>query len=207
MLRGRGTYSTLVGLLKVGLPLLAFGLLAAVFLISPEDELEGGLLFQEADLAALGDGLRIANPQLSGQTAEGTRYLFDAEVVTPTDASLRTAAVEGVTGDVALSDGRGVTLSAPRAAFDMEDQSLRFPDGIALATSDGYRLEATAMAADLRAAVFRGEGGVEATGPAGRITAERLRIDGDSAGDKNPMIWFEGRVKVWIDPTGGRVLP
>ncbi len=52
-----GMHSRLVAILKLGLPLVALGLLSALFLVQTDDRI-GGVVFSDGDVEALGNGLR-----------------------------------------------------------------------------------------------------------------------------------------------------
>ena len=203
MRRGPGLYSRLVALLKIGLPLLALLLLGTVFLFDREDELGGGLGFSRADLEALGSGLSVRNPNLSGRTDDGDIYDVTAAVVVPTDATFRLLDAETLDGTLTLTDGRVVTFRADRGRIDLDAQDLDLADGVEIETSDGFTARADTARADLERATMRGEGSVVATGPMGRITSDRVRIVPRERGAEEKVIWFEGRVRMIYRPAEG----
>jgi lipopolysaccharide export system protein LptC len=65
---GPGLYSRVVAVLKVGLPLVAVGLLASLFVVQTDDRIGEGVVFSPGDVEALGSGLRISNPTFTGTT-------------------------------------------------------------------------------------------------------------------------------------------
>ena len=71
--------------LKVGLPLVALGLLTALFLFPRQTGFEGGLVYSTADLIALGEGMTVSNPRFSGSTEAGEPF-NSHEALTPEQA-------------------------------------------------------------------------------------------------------------------------
>ena len=97
MATGPGLYSRVVGILKVGLPLVALGMLSALFLIQTEDRLGAGIRFTRGDLEALGSGLRISNPIFTGTTSGADTFRFTAELVIPDAAPPTRASITAPT--------------------------------------------------------------------------------------------------------------
>ena len=79
MAAGPGLYSRVVAVLKVGLPLVAVGLLASLFLVQTDDRLGGNVVFSPGDVEALGSGLSINNPTFTGTTRGEDRFRFTAD--------------------------------------------------------------------------------------------------------------------------------
>jgi lipopolysaccharide export system protein LptC len=200
---GGGLYSTTVRWLKLALPAAALGLVAAVLLINERQTFEGGLHFTKADLEALGAGLKVSNPNLSGVTRQGDEYNFYAREATPSDLEMSSVGVVDLKGTVQLRDSIRIYVTAPTAQFNLADQQMNVPDGAKLATSDGYTFRADRLTANLETAELFGEGAIEATGPMGDIRSDRIRIAVPEGQDKlteNPVIWLEDNVKLLFDP-------
>lgn len=200
MAAGRGLHSRLVAILKVGLPLLALLLLASLFLISPDDGLEGELVFSQGDLAALGSGLRITRPTFSGMTRGEDPFRFTAELVVPDAAPPTRAEVTGLSGEIDFAGGPGVAVAAETAELDIEAQRMALDGAVRVETTDGYRVTAPAMDVDLRGGVLEAAGPVETVGPMGSITAGSLRIAPGEAGP--PVISFGDGVRLVYRPAG-----
>ena len=63
--------------------------------------------------------------------------------------------------------------------------------------SDGHELRASRARLEADANTLTAEGPVKASGPMGRIEAGSLRVE--RRGEDGDFIWFENRVKVFID--------
>lgn len=176
MAADRDFYSRLVGVLKVGLPLMALVLLASMFLVQTEDEFEGGIAFTEGDLSRLGEGLQITAPVLTGATRDGDPFRFTAAVVVPDAVPPTRAAISGLEGAVEFAGGPRVAIAAPEGAIDLGTEVMTLEGRVRVASEDGYAVVADRMEVDLLGGVLVAEGDVVGDGPMGRITAETLRV-------------------------------
>ncbi|CAN5670791.1 hypothetical protein BH23PSE1_BH23PSE1_07170 [soil metagenome] len=176
MANGDGLYSRFVAIMKVGLPLLALVLLAGLFLIPPAEERERGLAFSEADLAALGEGLLVAEPVLTGMTRADEPFRFTAASVVPDAAPPSRAAISRLAGRIDLAGGPGVDVEAPDADLDLAAQVMALSGRVTVRTTDGYRIVADVVEIDLIAGSVHASGAVDGEGPMGTIAAETMAI-------------------------------
>jgi lipopolysaccharide export system protein LptC len=201
---GPGLYSRVVAILKVGLPLVALGMLSALFLIQTDDRLGPGIRFTEGDMDALGSGLRISNPTFTGTTRGEDSFSFTAELVVPDAAPPTRASITAPTGELALSGGPVVALRAATGELDIEAQELALAGEVRIETSDGFEIAAERVTLDLRAGRLEagGEGGVATEGPLGRIDSGTLGIApaGPEAAGEPRRFSFGGGVRVLYDP-------
>lgn len=179
----------LVAILKVGLPLVALGMIATLFLIPADDGPQGGgISFTEGDMEALGEGMSVTSPILTGTSESNDRFRFTAERVVPDAAPPTRADMTRVAGEIDFDRGTTMRVSAPVAAFDLESQRIALGGPVLIDTSDGYAMRAEAMDLDLARGVLEAGQSVTASGPLGEITSGTLRIEpgsssGSSAGD------------------------
>ncbi|MEM8788232.1 MAG: hypothetical protein AAGE76_08215 [Pseudomonadota bacterium] len=190
-----------VGFLKIALPLVALGLLAAVFLWREAENPDLGLNFTPADLAAMRTGLTLTAPTFSGASARGDTYEFQARVVMPRDLDLTMADVEDMAGTLNLIDGRRVDLSSDLAELDIENRKVALSVGVTIETSDGYAAEAARVDVDVAAGRLIATGPVTATGPLGEIRADRLELTPEDP-DRGELDLNDTRIRF----TGGVVL-
>jgi lipopolysaccharide export system protein LptC len=201
MAAGPGFYSRMVAILKVGLPLIALGLLSGLFLGLPDDGGgEGGLVFAPADIEALGSGLRISNPTFTGTTRGQDRFRFTAEEVVPDAAPPQRAAISVLAGDVDLMNGPTVSVRAATGDLDIPTQRLDLVGDVDIATSDGYRIRAPKVTLDLRAGSMIAGDAVESTGPLGRIDSGSLRVAPAAESGEVRRFSFGDGVRLVYDP-------
>ena len=199
---GPGLYSRVVAVLKVGLPLVAVGLLASLFLAQTDDRLGGNVVFSPGDVEALGSGLRIDNPTFTGTTEGGDRFRFTAELVEPDAAPPQRARITTLAGTLDLHNGPQVRVSARTGDFDIPTQRLDLSGEVVITTSDGYRMVTDKATIDLRAGAFVAGDEVVTTGPLGRITSGSLHVAPAAATGEARRFSFSGGVRVVYDPPG-----
>lgn len=208
-------YTRLVRGLKVALPLLALALLAGLFLLPRETELDGVTIETSADLLALGEGLAVTRPRIAGATAAGEPFVVTAERATPDGPDPEEVTLERVRAEFLQAEGRAVTLAAEAGELRPKDRTLALSGDVALDTSDGYRIRTGRVEADLEAGTLSAPGPVRAEGPQGAIEAGSFRArriaapeDGADAALGGPRpgdyLRFEGGVRVTWTPAEPR---
>jgi lipopolysaccharide export system protein LptC len=200
MRTGPGLYSRLVAVLKILLPLVALGLLASLFLISPEETLEGTLEFAETDLDALGSGLRITNPTFTGTSGGDDRFRFTADLVVPDQAPPSRASISALEGEVRFADGRELALSAASAELDIEAERMELRGEVAIDTSDGYHVTADRLEIAFATGELTARGGVVAEGPMGRISSGIATIAPSPRDEEARMFSFGDGVRLVYEP-------
>jgi len=205
MRREIGLYSRIVQWAKIALPVLALGLFSSVFLISEDDVFEGtGIVFSEADLSALGDGIQIKSPRFTGVTEAGDKFLLTANSANPDSTKPSRVDLKDIAATLDLTNGESVDLTAGRGALVITAQELNLLEGITIVTSEGFRGKLSVATADLRKGEVRSDAPVEVTGPMGQITAGGLKFETVFAGDgktvQNQLLRFKNEVKVIFHP-------
>ena len=200
MPQSAGLYSRTVAVLKIGLPLIALGLLSSLFFTRIEKDLGGEVSFSEVDLAALGSGLRVDNPVFSGATQDNDQFEFRAGVVVPDAAPPSRASIEKIQGKIDFDGGGIVTLSAVSAELQIDEQILELFQSARISTSEGFVVVAPKVTLDLRIGSLLATGGVETTGPMGDVTSEELSIDPNDDSEAGHLISFEGGVRLVYQP-------
>lgn len=180
-------------MLRFLLPLGAVAVVFAIFSLSRPEFSSSGL--PVADIAAIEAGFVVRNPSYAGRTAEGAPFLVSAAVARPDGPDPKSVTLEEVMGKTELEGGHDVVLEAPAGVYDRVGNALDLGGGVKL-SGRGYTLSADTMAADIKAREARTESGVAIDGPAGLLTADRMRIVDDP--DKGLIAFFEGSVAVTI---------
>jgi len=195
-----GLHSRIVGILKVGLPLVALGMLASLFLVQTDDRFGGDLVFSQGDIASLGEGLRITNPTFTGTTRGEDSFRFTAAQIVPDAAPPERARITGLSGEVALHDGPVVGLEAETGDLHIPTQRLDVAGNVRLRTSDGYRINAEQATLDLRAGSIVAGNTVETTGPLGRIDSGSLTVQPAAASGEARRFSFANGVRLIYEP-------
>ncbi|MEO0681547.1 MAG: hypothetical protein AAF192_14155 [Pseudomonadota bacterium] len=206
-------YTRTVRRLKILLPLVALALLSMLFLFPREARFDGGVVYTSADLLALGEGLAVTSPSISGATEAGEPFVVVADRAVPDGPDPSLITLDVVRAEFEQAEGRKLELSAEAGTLRPKDQTLALAGRVRLTTSDGYRVATEAVEADLAAGEVRAPGPVRAEGPQGFIEAGRFRAtrsprkdpgsdDADALGEPaaGDYLWFEGGVTVRWDP-------
>jgi lipopolysaccharide export system protein LptC len=197
---GPGLHSRVVAVLKVGLPLVAVGLLASLFVVQTDDRIGGEVVFSPGDVKALGSGLKVTNPTFTGTTRGEDRFRFTADLVEPDAAPPERALITALAGTLELHNGPEVTFTAATGDLDIPTQRLDLSGEVVISTSDGYRLVTDKATLDLRAGAFVAGDQVETTGPLGAITSGSLHVAPAAATGEARRFSFGDGVRLIYDP-------
>jgi lipopolysaccharide export system protein LptC len=195
-----GLHTRAVAVLKVGLPLIAVALLFSVFLLRPSEDRGGEIIFSEADLDQLGQGLQISNPTFTGTTGAGDRFRFTADLVEPDAAPPTRASITHLDGEIDFEDGLRMEISAEGGDLEIPDQILDLAGSVKIRTSEGYDLQAERLSVDLAKGVIDGGGAVEGDGPLGRINSGTIHVAPTASGNDIRRFSFGNGVRVIYDP-------
>lgn len=188
--------------LKIGLPLVALGVFASLFLFN-NAAFDGRISFDGVDVSALDDGLKLTNPRFTGATRRGEPFTVTAAWALPDGPQPEKIELSEVKGDIDLADGRHLTLTARAGLIRPDDNHVALSDAVRLETSDGYTVTAEAAAFDAQTEKVTATGDVVAESALGRIAADRMRatrppVEGAKPGE-GAYIWFENHVRVRIE--------
>ncbi|MFO1208273.1 MAG: hypothetical protein U1E40_03525 [Amaricoccus sp.] len=192
-------HSRIVSVLKVGLPLVALGLLAALFLVQTDDTI-GGVVFSQGDVDALGAGLKVSNPIFTGTTRGNDRFRFTATLVVPDAAPPQRAAITDLAGTVDLHDGPQIAVKAATGDLDIPTQRLDMAGNVVITTSDGYQLDSDRATLDLRIGAMVAGDKVVGTGPLGQITSGSLHVTPADAKGTTRRFSFGDGVRLLYEP-------
>ncbi|RJF94367.1 hypothetical protein D3874_00480 [Oleomonas cavernae] len=196
--RSGGLYSRFVGLMKIVLPLVAVGLLAAV-LVWPSIEGKRDFALSYSDVEVRADGLEMIAPVLTGADDQGRPYVINAKRATADGLEPTAVTLYEITADLALEDGRPVKIVAATGLYRPADKILTLDGGVTVTLADGHVVKLETVALDLAKGTASSDKRVEGAGPTGRIEADRLR-----ASDNGHLLRFEGDVKAVIVPSQGQ---
>lgn len=194
---GREARRPVLRALKILLPLIALAVFGSLFVFN-NATFDRGIQFDGVELAA-DDGLRLINPEFTGETGKSEPFIITAASALPDSPDPERVELEDVTGEISLAAGRDVTVSAPAGVILPKAEHMSLSGGAVMTTSDGYRLSADDAALDLRAGVLNAEGSVRAESELGVITSDVMEARRAEDGGEGVHIWFRSRVKLRIE--------
>jgi len=194
-------YSRAVRWMKVVLPFFAFILIGLIFFTGSD---RGAVIDLEnaADAAMLGAGLKLENPRFAGVTDDGDPFILTARSALPDGATPDRIDLEHPTGEVRLSDGITLVVTAADGRMYRKSEQLHLSGGVEMETSNGYRAVTQVVALDLAAKTAVAPGAIEATGPRGDIRADRMQVRRMGKDNRDVAVRFEGNVRVIYRPKG-----
>jgi lipopolysaccharide export system protein LptC len=198
--KGLGFHSRLVTVLKVGLPLIALGLMSTLFVYTTRDGFDGEPVFSGADLESFSEGLQVSNPTLTGRTRNNEPFRFVAESAVPDGAPPTHVTIRGLEGDLTFKSGQSVEVAARSADLDLVADTFELQHQVSVASSDGYRISAERMRLELRPGTINAEGAVHAVGPMGAIWSETLEIVPSATDPDRRVISFGRGVRLLYLP-------
>ena len=190
--------SLIVAWLRVLLPLAALVVLSMLFLLSRKPDTGPSLPYAKVDAESLAGQPRITAPTYAGVTPDGSRLMLTADSATPAGKAGGTAS--GLRLAWQGAEGLRADLAAPQAELD--GGMIRLDGGVEIATSTGWRLDAPRVDAATDRSRIMAKGGVVASAPFGRITADLATLERvpDDAAPAHHLLNFTGAVRLLYQP-------
>lgn len=192
-------HTRLVGWLKVLLPLLALILLSSLFLISRTIDPSDAIPYADVDVEDRARTPRMTQPAYAGTTSDGGTVTLTADEARP-GAAQGDGSAQAIRAQMTTPDGARSDLMAGQAEITAAAQKLRLSQGVSLANSAGYRLEAGAIVLGLDRSGAQSEGPVMAEGPTGRIDAGGMEISVDPTRPGAYLLVFNQGVRLLYQP-------
>lgn len=197
------SYSRMVLILKVVLPLVALGILSTLFLLSSRIEPGQAIPFAAGEVAERIRGQQVTGPFFTGVTTSGDRLSMTATQIATTRNQTNRA--DDVSARVDFAGGGSVILVANSADIDLGDDSSVLSGDILIESTTGYRMRSDEIETRMSELFVLSPGEVRAVGPAGHLTAGRMEISNHPE-DGGAQLLFSDRVKLIYNPkeTGDR---
>ena len=138
----------------------------------------------------------MLSPSFTGRTPNGEPYVVTADWALPDSPNPNRISLRGIEATMTARDGRIATMLATDGVFYPKIKRLRLEKGVAVTTSDGYRIDTEAATVDADQRTMKTDGAVKADGPSGSISADSMEaLDADDR-----IVKFTGNVRVVIQP-------
>ena|SRR5690625_505748 len=171
-----------VGLLVI-LALVGLPLLASDPIDSPDREERAG---EGIDLSA-----GMVGPRFEGVDGQGRPFVVRAETADFASEDQRFVQLERPKGDLSLSDGSEVAITAASGVYDREVQFMQLAGDVTLFHDDGFEVVTDSAVLDIPGGRAEGSEPVAGEGPVGHIVSEGFRIEEDGA-----RVLFTGRSRL-----------
>lgn len=191
------SYSRMVNLLKVLLPLAALALLSTVFLISRGAETDAVIPFAAQEIEERMRGQQVTGPFFSGTTAHGDEISVTATVARA-DAEVPLLATD-LRAEIKMAAGGRLALISDRGTVHPDQNLARFIGNVEITTADGLLVRTEALKTNLSTLQGESPGTINATGPLGELTAGSMEISAETEGGPLTLL-FTNHVKLVYDP-------
>lgn len=185
------SYSRMVAILKVILPLAALGLLSTVFLLSRNLNPTATIPFAEHEIAERLRDKLITAPVFSSTTSHGDEISVTASQASPGGSGQPATAID-LRASIVSPDGLRITLRSERGTLDFIDNHATFDGAVRIETTTGYVLETEKLHTALDNIDANSPGQVTGTAPIGHITAGNMTIRSENDDGTVHMLFNNG---------------
>jgi lipopolysaccharide export system protein LptC len=193
----RDTHSRFVATAKIALPLLALAILSTLFLFARTIDPNDAIPYAEVDVAERAREPRLTAPTYAGVTSDGAALTLQAAEARPDAGAGATA--QTLTARLDTPDGARTNLAAAKMTFDNAAGLVSLDGGVTVSTTSGYTITTKTVTARLDRTSLLAPGPVQATAPAGTITAQGMTLT-QGTDPATYVLVFKGRVKLLYQP-------
>lgn len=187
MNRTTDTYSRLVGILKIILPLAALGLMSTVFLFARAPSPDSAIPY--AEIEEIAQEPRLAGAQMSGVSEDGSHIALAARTAWPRGDLL---AAEALSATVTSPSGTVIDIRSGAGEINNTDRTARLTGLTRLETTNGFSMETMGVEADLDSGRIASDGALEVQAPFGSLTAGQLIIETPENATGQVMLFQNG---------------
>lgn len=192
---GRG-YTLAVNVAKVVLPLIALGLLAALFLLARSAPQGEPLRYVEEDVRNLADSQRLGRPRYAGVTADGSELTIVADQFQPDADRDRVTHGENMTAELTTADRLVYVIRSETGTLDEVANLSTLRGDVVVTTSDGYRMLTEALEMRTDRTYLTSLSPVQAFGPPGTLEADRMEVFSEPGSGEVTRMIFTGSVRL-----------
>lgn len=190
------SYSRIVAVLKVVLPLAALALMSTVFLLSKEIDPSQALVPDGVDVVSLASEPRITAANFAGVTGDGAAMSVRAGVARTTMTDALRVEAEEINALIETADGLRTTLVAASGVIDSTAGLLTLTGGVSIVATPGYLVTTERLTALLDQTRVTALQGINGEGPPGSFTANRMVIEAVPGTEGQYLLVFSGDVKL-----------
>jgi lipopolysaccharide export system protein LptC len=192
------SYSRMVAVLKVLLPLAALGILATLFLLSRGVDMTAKTPFAGQDMADRIRDQQVTAPFFSGTTSQGDEIIVTADLARPGGMGAP-AEARNMKARITFADGGLITLDSDAGTVSPATDIASFTGNVRITSSAGYIIETETLNTAISGLSAVTPDIVTGKGPLGEFTAGQMRISRKIEGGPVHMLFIKG-VKLIYEP-------
>ncbi len=175
-------YTGIVRLLKVLLPAAAIAIAGLVAFWPQLHSGTGRFRFSSVSIGPEDlENLRMVNPRYTGLDSANQPYTVTAELATQRAVGAEVANLELPSGDIVLTDGAWVWVSADKGVYRHQAHQLELRGHVDLFHDRGYEIHTSMARVDLNAGSAEGDQPIQGHGPDVELSGQGFRIDNRGA--------------------------
>ena len=179
MARSGSSYDRRIGFLRLALPL-SVGVIAAVLLFSPfTQRSEISFLLAKDKVEVAQERMRVSSAEYRGQDNKGQPFALIAGSAVQKSSAEPVVRLQDLSAAINLDAGPA-TLAAKNGAYHLDREQVDVPGLVQLRTSEGYIIDVTNVAIDMKNRSMFGDGGVKGLLNVGRFSANEVKADLDA---------------------------
>ena len=172
------SHDRIVRILRYGLPLV-IGVVAAVLVFSPfTQRTEISFLLAKDKVQMARERMKVTRAEYRGQDSKGQPFALLAGSAVQKSSAEPIVRMQQLSGAIRLTDGPA-TIAAAEGQYDMDSETVSVPGTVKVRSVDGYAIDASNVAINLKERTLAGTGGVNGTLNIGRFSANQLSADLD----------------------------
>ncbi len=171
-------HDRVVRILRYGLPLV-IGVVASILVFSPfTQRAEISFLLSKDKVDVASERMKVTRAEYRGQDAKGQPFALLAGSAVQKSSAEPIVRMTDLSGAIRLTDGPA-TIVAKQSAYNMDTEKVDVPGLVQVKSADGYRIDASNVAVDLKTRSLAGQGGVNGSLNIGQFSANQLSADLD----------------------------
>ena len=171
-------HDRVVRILRYGLPMV-IGVVAAVLVFSPfTQRAEISFLLSKDKVEMAQERMKVTRAEYRGQDAKGQPFALLAGSAVQKSSVEPIVRMTDLSGAIKLNDGPA-TIVAKDGAYNMDTEKVAVPGTVQVKSANGYRIDASNVAVDLKTRSLAGQGGVNGSLNIGQFSANQLTADLD----------------------------
>lgn len=179
MARSGSGYDRLIASLRLILPVL-IGVIAAILLFSPfTQRSEISFLLAKDKVEVAKERMKVSRAEYRGQDNKGQPFALIAGSAVQKSSAEPVVRLQDLSAAIKLDTGPA-TLAAKSGAYNMENEQVDVPGLVQLRTNEGYIIDVTNVAIDMKNRSMAGRGGVQGQLNVGRFSANEVQADLDA---------------------------
>ena len=171
----------------------------ALFLFASDRDTSLSIPYADVDIETLAREQRVEGPSFATVTRDGSELEISADLVRPDLSTQDVINSNKVRGALRMTNKSSVTLQADDGVIDGPSQIAELSGHVEIETSTGYTITSDRVATMLDVSHIESPGSVDASGPAGDLTAGSMVISQDAETEAYLLV-FKGGVKLVYQP-------